>query len=145
VTIALVDALGLTTGSSRAEVGRQPVAVRHQRVIQLHERIDARLADLVLHRQHGHARLCDRVDGARMPVICDRTCSGGTVTMLCTSSLDARGTGMITFAIGHVDLRLFSFGVTITANAPASSSTSAISGVTAHAGSGVRCGGDTQR
>ena len=58
-----------------------------------------------------------------MPVICDSTCSAGTVTMLCTSSLDAPGNGMITFAIVTLICGSSSFGVTSTANSPSSNAT----------------------
>jgi hypothetical protein len=64
-----------------------------------------------------------------MPVICEMTCSAGTVTMLCTSSLAAPGNGISTLAIVTLICGSSSFGVTSTAKTPISRPTSAISGV----------------
>ena len=52
----IVDALGLDQRLQHAQPRRQPVAVVAQRVVQAHQRLRARHADLELHRQHRHAR-----------------------------------------------------------------------------------------
>jgi hypothetical protein len=56
----VVDALGLHDRLADAEVGRDPVAVRLQGVVQAHERFRPRHADLELHGEHRHARARDR-------------------------------------------------------------------------------------
>ncbi len=58
----VVDALGLDDGLAHADVRLDPVAVGHQRVVQSHQRRDAVLADLELHRQDGQPGPRDRED-----------------------------------------------------------------------------------
>ena len=57
----VVDALGTHDRRQRAETGRQPVLVGVEHVVQAHQRLGARHADLELHRQHRHAGTADRV------------------------------------------------------------------------------------
>ena len=58
----VVDALGLDQRLADAELGRQPVAVRQDRVVQPHDGVVARHADLVLDRDQRLARLRHRPD-----------------------------------------------------------------------------------
>ncbi len=57
----VVDALGLHDGWQDAEILRPPVLVGEDRVVQPHECLGARLADLELHGEHAHARAGHRV------------------------------------------------------------------------------------
>src|SRR5262245_25012665 len=64
-----------------------------------------------------------------MPLICETTCSAGTVISWCTSSVEAAGNGMNTFAIVTLICGSSSFGMTNPANTPRSSPKPARSGV----------------
>src|SRR5262252_10274382 len=64
-----------------------------------------------------------------MPLICETTCSAGTVIRWCTSSVEAAGNGMNTFAIVTLICGSSSFGMTNPANTPRSSPKTASNGV----------------
>ena len=52
----VVDALGLDDGLAHAQVGRHPVAVGVEGIVEAHQRLDGVLAHLVLYGDHRHAR-----------------------------------------------------------------------------------------
>ena len=56
----VVDALGLDDRVEHAQAARQPVGIRVHRVVQPHQRLGARHADLELHRDHCQPRLRHR-------------------------------------------------------------------------------------
>ncbi len=58
----VVDALRLDDWRADAEVGRNPVAVGVDGVVEAHQRLDRVFADHVLHGDHRHARTRYRVD-----------------------------------------------------------------------------------
>ena len=57
----VVDPPGLDQRRANADVRRQPVRVRVERVVEAHDRLGARLTDLEANRQRGHPRCRRRV------------------------------------------------------------------------------------
>ena len=58
----VVDAQRFDDGFAHAQLGRNPVPVRLDGVVQTHQRLGAVLPDLELHRQHRHAGFGHRID-----------------------------------------------------------------------------------
>ncbi len=97
---------GLTIGWPHAEVGRHPVAVGVDGVVEAHQRLDRIFADLVLHGDHRHAGARHRIDvldagDARQHLL-------GRPGDKVLDVLDRRPReGDEDVGHGHVDLRLF--------------------------------------